>query len=416
MKITKADESALVIAFAEKIQETTITSYRYAPVGVGWEEGVLESLGNDFRPQLQSKLDGSIEAFFQECIFAVFFENGNKVPLEGNDKSPLTSYLGFSDPLKIAKSFVEKIKSIPRQYVCYTPLNLQLGSVMADNNIEFSFGNQLSVISGDTAVAEVTTTCDNLDFAKYLTRQAMYDSSKIDIEESNFYIKYRQSGYISDRTSPRIISDMSDNIRALYGSLFAHGCLYLFKIKYVDGINHASVIVNQSAGDSQILAYACGVDDDLKLCAGLNLGGDLTKENNTSKIVSIFENIKVVFSSPESQRLKTSAVWLLRSFLSEREMDQILCSAIAVEVLLGDREASDRVGLSKLMANRCAYALGKSEIDRKDITEFFIKWYRLRSEIVHSGRMRVTGDEKKIVSEGKKLASRLLVHEISMNR
>ena len=118
-----------------------------------------------------------------------------------------------------------------------------------------------------------------------------------------------------------------------------------------------------------------------------------------------------LFNSEETQRLRTAAIWLLRGHRSGRGMDQILDSTIAIEVLLGDREASDRVGLSKLMANRCAYALGKSYNERKDLFEFFTRFYKVRSDIVHSGRMKLSESESEVVEKGIKLASRILKHE-----
>ena len=111
----------------------------------------------------------------------------------------------------------------------------------------------------------------------------------------------------------------------------------------------------------------------------------------------------------------TAAIWIFRANLSGREMDKVLESAIAMEVLLGDRETSDRIGLSKLMANRCAYALGRSNSERKDITDFFAEFYRFRSEIVHSGRFKIEEDDKNIVSKGLDLAMRMLKHEVSLS-
>jgi hypothetical protein len=122
-----------------------------------------------------------------------------------------------------------------------------------------------------------------------------------------------------------------------------------------------------------------------------------------------------MFESKESSRLLTSAIWLLRAHLSTRGLDKILEASIAIEVLLGDREASDRIGLSKLMANRCAYSLGRSFEERKTLYDFFIRFYRVRSDIVHSGTFKLSEDENMVVRDGLSLASRLLVHEVGIS-
>jgi hypothetical protein len=81
---------------------------------------------------------------------------------------------------------------------------------------------------------------------------------------------------------------------------------------------------------------------------------------------------------------------------------------------MGDRDTSDRVGLTKLIANRCAYALGKSSKEREEIIDFFVQFYRVRSEVVHSGRTALQADERQIVNEGLMLAIRILQHETAL--
>lgn len=53
--------------------------------------------------------------------------------------------------------------------------------------------------------------------------------------------------------------------------------------------------------------------------------------------------------------------------------------------------------------------------ERKQLNDFFAKFYKVRSDIVHSGRFKVTESENQIVTEGVNLASRLLLHEIALS-
>ena len=104
-------------------------------------------------------------------------------------------------------------------------------------------------------------------------------------------------------------------------------------------------------------------------------------------------------------------MWLLRAYGSHRPIDRVLESTIALEVLLGDREMSDKVGLTKLMANRCAYSIGKTQSDRDEIIRFFLDFYKLRSDVVHTGRLLVNEGEEHLVERGLRLASEMLVFE-----
>ena len=414
MKITKADEGALIIALAEKIQETRVTHYSYAPVGRDWEEQVYSGLDDKFVRTLKSRLDGSLEAFFQERVFKTFFENGNKIPSKDEDGAKLTSYEGFSDPLKVARDFIGFLKTLPLQYVSYLPINRELEKYIAENHVSIDLSDQLAIVKGEQAISEVDLLNSNGGHFEYLTRWASSDKIKIEIDSSRHYFRFRQSGYVCARSEPRIVADMGDAIRAFYGASLASELFYPYTSSFRQ--ENPGVIVARNGDDGGWkLAAAMSAEDDLKHCMQFSLSkasrGRLSTSSGLAELISLAKNM---FLSADRQRLRTSAIWLLRAYLSERDMDQILASAIAVEVLLGDREASDRIGLTKLMANRCAYTLGASASDRLEIADFFTRWYKLRSEVVHSGRMRVSGEERKVVRDGLALAARLFQHEVKM--
>jgi hypothetical protein len=130
-----------------------------------------------------------------------------------------------------------------------------------------------------------------------------------------------------------------------------------------------------------------------------------------SKLEAVLLPVISLFNCKTHSRLKTAAIWLLRAEQSEKPLDKVLEAAIALEVLLGDREMSDKLGLTKLMANRCAYALGTSSSDRDEMLQFFFDFYKLRSEIVHTGRLAMDPKEAKLVRRGLELVSSMLRHE-----
>jgi hypothetical protein len=82
--------------------------------------------------------------------------------------------------------------------------------------------------------------------------------------------------------------------------------------------------------------------------------------------------------------------------------------------MLGDRDTSETVGISKLLGNRCAYLLGRSAEERDNIILDFGRIYRLRSSIVHSGKHKLEGDDRKVVDIAKRLCAEILAHEIRL--
>jgi len=127
------------------------------------------------------------------------------------------------------------------------------------------------------------------------------------------------------------------------------------------------------------------------------------------------EDVKKIFRKDDhSRKLITSSLWLFRSFVSSKSLDIILESTIALEVLLGDRNEASGIGLTKLLANRCAYLLGDSDESRRSLMEEFKSIYEIRSGIVHSG-LHQTGSKASKASEGARdLAGRVLRKELDI--
>ena len=176
------------------------------------------------------------------------------------------------------------------------------------------------------------------------------------------------------------------------------------------------VAANEIRDKDEELCYISRAEDDIVTATNLGTTGYYDKKilGGTETLEVSLTPVICMFASKEAPRLTTAAIWLMRANISPREMDKILEATIAIEVLLGDRETSDRIGLSKLMANRCAYSLGTSVTERREIIEFFVEFYRLRSDIVHSGRFKIDEDERKVVKKGLNLATQILRHEITI--
>jgi hypothetical protein len=210
-----------------------------------------------------------------------------------------------------------------------------------------------------------------------------------------------------------VARDFSDKLRAFYGICIASDILMDWDFSPSAA---TPIVVNRSDSDEFMLVQLTNQESDLQRCAACETTlsvDDRVKLNNES-IENILEPAIAMFQADDPVKLETAATWLLRAHLSTSGMDKILESTIAMEVLLGDRDTSDRVGLSKLMANRCAYSLGRTAVERKEIIDFFSTFYRVRSEIVHSGRFKISSTEAEVVTKGLNLASRILRHEIRL--
>ena len=89
-------------------------------------------------------------------------------------------------------------------------------------------------------------------------------------------------------------------------------------------------------------------------------------------------------------------------------------SMVVLEILLGDEETSDEIGLGELLRNRCAYLIGKSHQQRSDRLREFKEIYRVRSQIVHSGKSRLTPHERVLFDTLRWMCRRVIHEELSL--
>lgn len=418
MKIDKQSESTLLIAMTEAIQAAEVNSWPWIDIPKDWEDSVKSNLDEEFQKRMYKNLDeGGLSSLIKDFILRKIFEKKIELPknegVKGPVKKSLVSYQEFSDPLSVAKELVKFLKSLPINYViCAPAFIIENNFFPSDFSVKLS--DQLSIVSRSKIPTEFKIECEESAFDSYVRRGSPLEGDYFRLEKDSAYFIYITSGMVSDRYRPSCFNNFYDDLRAFYGTCIAHDMAsYVPFFRMGKALPVFGNSVKDGVFELEIVEF---FEDDIQ-----DLSCTYIKESHGKKlqneqdVMEFFQPVIKVFSSKEFQRLRTSAIWLSRSFHSERGMDRILDATIAIEVLLGDREASDRVGLSKLMANRCAYALGSSADDRRKIHDFFIDFYRLRSDIVHSGRLIISEVEKKMVQKGVNLASRVFRHEAAMN-
>lgn len=420
MKIGSAEGATLIVAISEAIQGAHIHHYGYVSFPERWEEEFRSNIDDEFQGRLYKSLDeGGLESFLQRYFREKIAEYSVELPPPPDDSDykksikKLSLYPYFSDSLTISRNVVAELAKIPHQYEVYA-LAFPSAKESFPRPFNLKISDQLSLVSADLIPGGYKFRHED-ELINNFCR--VFDSSGEKYEkfyEKSLYFRYRTSGLVTDRLRPKPLHKMYDDIRAFYGAAMCFDIVQYYSF-FKEDVAYP-IFVNKLTNDEYELTLVEKADADLHDAGQAYAGKKLRDaENNTGAVADLFSPVIKIFNSSESQRLRTSAIWLLRSFLSEKGMDRILDSTIAIEVLLGDREASDRVGLSKLMANRCAYSLGQTAHERRELFEFFTKFYRVRSEIVHSGRLYVSDDEKDVVNKGLKLAARILRHEVEMN-
>jgi Apea-like HEPN len=70
--------------------------------------------------------------------------------------------------------------------------------------------------------------------------------------------------------------------------------------------------------------------------------------------------------------------------------------------------------LNELLRNRCAYLVGKNQSQREEILTEFADIYKVRSEIVHRGKSRLSKQERQLFYRLRWLCGRAIQEEINL--
>nr|WP_140404598.1 HEPN domain-containing protein [Sphingomonas sp. CDS-1] len=411
MPLEKTDESSLIIAITEAIQNGTASKNGLA-LPKEWGKSTYKLLSEAAQKHFNKVLDdGGLEAFVLRELNYSYRLSADDLP---STKVKIAEMAPFVDALATAKKITAELSSLPRQYRMIVRGPAELGDRLKRNDVNIKISDRLTLISGALISDNFKVSHENESINKFIKVSNAEEKVPNSFDDSSLYFEYRTSGCISIGTDTKIARDFFDAIRSFYGAAMA--------LEIIDNFDHKQqnltpwVVANELNNDESELCYVARSDDDIIKATNIatTIDYDTIIENDTEDLEKSISPIVKMFSSKDGHKLLTAAIWIFRANLSPRSMDTILESTIAIEVLLGDRETSDRIGLSKLMANRCAYALGKSINERKEIIDFFVDFYKVRSDIVHNGKFKIENGEKNVVYKGLTLSQRILRHEINL--
>lgn len=407
MKITKSSEALLQVAITDAIQSATINEHLVIIFKDGWGDEVLRRLDDGFREALSSILDGlSFDNFVKVQLRLLLLSQGN---YEVEEECGLNELPLFKDSLSVAAKIVSIIADLPNYYIVFSPLSSDISERVANENIEIKLGDRCKIVSGAILRKSVVLEHSNEAIDGQFRRDGIQEKNT-EIRDKDLYFTYRASGYINHTSFDAVLSEFNEELRSLYGLFWNQ------KIAKDYGFGLGSigsyVVANKIAKSGNIFSYAGKLESDVHECHSFWTTTEFDEKNGTESFEDIIISVVNVYNSKNARKLKTAASWLLKAQLSQRSLDRAIEAAIVLEVLLGDRGTADRIGLSKLMANRCAYALGPNDDAREKIMSDFSNFYALRSEIVHTGRTTLTASERRRVHKGLEIASDMLFDEV----
>ncbi|WP_422353747.1 hypothetical protein [Stenotrophomonas sp. AR026] len=314
--------------------------------------------------------------------------------------------LGADAPAEWAEELIRSLEALPWQYTAYVRIPGEIDPVLVgENGLELTSKVAL-VPSNLVPRAPVNEGVASLATA-LLGRS--YSGS---VDEPALYLRMAVEGYVPQRRDSLGANQVIASVLSMYGiglslGIFSHDP-WRFTTKRPPSY---SVEMYRTDSSEEQHSWSIAFDPAQEKEMGKIIHRLAPTPGETAvRTLALLGTLGKVMDRAD-ERLRNAARWYFDSHCGSNDQVRFVQVCIALEILLGDEKQGRETGLSQLMANRCAYLLGRNSRDRENITSGFKKGYDIRSRIVHAGKSLLSTEEKAHFSYMQKLCSSVIQKE-----
>ncbi|RYH53422.1 MAG: hypothetical protein EON54_13705 [Alcaligenaceae bacterium] len=330
---------------------------------------------------------------------------------EDAGEQALTELPAFSDPSAVSAELLSTIENLPNKYFCSVALPSKAAAAWKEYGIPAVVAQTIAIVGSWHDVAnQFPVVPASFVFAApgggalSLSEMFNYEKSAESLP-GTLTLHVTVNGLISN-LSPGEPAD--EAIRTLKSFL---------------GLSFASKLCTQT--------FSFGADPDVEVnfYDVQNIGRRVTRKTldrglselvrslwfraaSTPDFAQRFKDLfAIIDGNLKSDPLVLAGRWLCDSYANHDKVMAFMQAAIVIEVLLGSGGGED-VGLTSMLANRCAYLLARTTDEREALLKSFPEIYKTRSKIVHTGLGALKAEEIEQFSQLRKLCDRVIQVEM----
>jgi hypothetical protein len=310
---------------------------------------------------------------------------GLKVP---KDNAAIAEIFSAVELEQIITRTLTDLQGIPKRYFLYFPLP----GVQLNNDIFIS--DFVSLVKAPTAVQ-----CSS-EIAKNIRKGC--------------FIRVRGLGYAYLDRAQSAVRDAITRLKwtcQLAGAerLFRREAQPVWKRSQVQKVHFVIICEEDNAGTSASLGLGMSrYLSEIRLTNGdwrSDEEGTLQRKIGTS--LQVLEEPKF---AENVQSLRRAFEWAFDASTDEEESMRFIKTCIGLEAAIS--EQSEEVGITEQLADRCAYLLNKTSVQRKETRDLMKKIYRLRSKIVHGVILNLSPQDRLLAENAEKMLSTVLRIEL----
>ena len=381
------------------------------------ELDMLKSADEKVLPR-QGQLSDRLHAYIGERAFQTFIANELLGRFTGSNysqgiDSPLTEYEGFEDPAAVAAILVEDFASLPWEYTLTVALPSAFNVLFQHDASPINISPFHRICLGSHFRASFSPV-PNPTFA-YLPPLGS-ENELAEWESDGVYFQMQCYGYVTIGGT-ETVSSAKDDFLAFLGLAIALKVItkpVWFFENLMSDLRETPTFFRFHKGRDGFWQHVASLrfdnyhDSRVRFLRPVQQG----ETPPLPWFASAMQRIGSAFTSTHGKRVKLAAKWLFESYCGRDSLQQFIQAAVALEILLGDEDAPKDLSLTALMANRCAYLVGKTPEDRAAVANQFREIYQVRGKIVHTGKSRLSSSDMKLFLALQKLCARVIEEEL----
>lgn len=334
----------------------------------------------------------------------------------------LTSLEDYSDPMVVAERLVRDMESLPWDYSLLVNLGSEVGQLIARGVRRFTICDCVALVTPDAEFAEVYPTRSGISsrdesLAPKMPLPYWYGFPPplpLVWDQSLAHLQVKVTGFGGHYFETTPLQEATGTLKAFLGISIGLGLLTIDRV--FDPIPAtAQFVIHRHVSSSWVVERTYALSPslssglrDLKLSYLASLEPVSSVKKALHSISSVFQQCD------KARKLLLACQWLFDSYCVSNELLSFVETAVAMEILLGDKASSDLMGLGELLRNRCAYLIGTTHSERQEILADFKRIYDVRCDIVHAGKSRLSSTEWDLLSKLRAICARVIQAEVRL--
>lgn len=318
---------------------------------------------------------------------------------------------GIKDYELLADEIWKDFIGLPYEYKIFLPMPERLHTLIPDDVAVSDLPRGIRIIRWNAELSKIYPEVFLCQSEMPRFRRNYLDVEREGAPEEFLCFELSCSGYFDGYNLTNSNHDALDIIRSFMGVCFA---LRMIKHSvYGDGKPSGAIFKYRSEDKSIIYEGITPVRGGV-----FTTFSQISPRFNVNKGRGFYktatEKINKVFLSRKSDKILLAARWLFDSLIGDNQLLSFVQATICIEILLGDQKQSDYLSISAMLSNRCAYMLGRNDVEREKILDDFRKIYVVRSDIVHKGKSRLSEEDLSKLNLVSSYAARVIEKEIDL--